>query len=143
MRKLAILMAVLALFTAACGDDEPTSTSGTTGDGVDAPTPNLPEGTSFHGAAQAKDGMEIELDNFYFGPTVVTATQGQTFKVELVNEGEAPHTFTIDSLAIDVTLAPEQRMEVSITAPSTAGTVPFYCKFHQASAKMQGALVVV
>ena len=139
MRKLVILLALVALIGTACGDDEDTAS---TTDTTTAASSVLPAGTPDHGTADAKDGMELELDNFYFGPTVIEATAGQTFKVELFNEGETPHTFTVDSLGIDVTLAPEERKEVSITAPSAAGTVPFYCKFHQTSSKMQGALVV-
>jgi plastocyanin len=138
MRKLVILLAVVTLFGASCGDDDDTATTDTTA----AASSVLPAGTPDHGTAKATDGMEVELDNFYFGPTVIEATAGQTFKVELFNEGGAPHTFTIDSLNIDVTLAPEERMDVTITAPGTAGTVAFYCKFHQISSKMQGALVV-
>ncbi len=138
MRKLVILLAVVALFGASCGDDDDTATTDTT----TAASSVLPAGTPDHGTAKATDGMEVELDNFYFGPTVIEATTGQTFKVELFNEGGAPHTFTIDSLDVDVTLAPEERMDVTITAPGTAGTVAFYCKFHQTSSKMQGALVV-
>ena len=139
MRKLVILVAVLALFGTACGSDK---NDAATTDTTTAASSVLPAGTPDHGTAQAKEGMEVELDNFYFGPTVIKATPGQAFTVALVNDGEAPHTFTIDSLGIDVTLSPEQRMNVTINAPATAGTVPFYCKFHQASNKMQGALVV-
>ncbi len=103
MRKIVILMAALTLFVAGCGDDGDDAaggSAGTTATTTGSPV-SLPAGTTFHGTADAKDGMELELDNFYFGPTVVEATPGQTFKVELFNEGGAPHTFTIDSLSID------------------------------------------
>ncbi len=139
MRKLVILLVVAVLLTAGCGDDED-SDSATTA--TTASSSVLPAGTPDHGTAEAKDGMEVELDDFYFGPTVIAATPGQAFRLELFNEGGSPHTFTIDSLAVNVTLSPEQRMEVTITAPTEAGTVPYYCKFHQASSNMQGALVV-
>jgi plastocyanin len=143
MRKIVILMVALTLLGAGCGDDDGDegTAAGTTPTTAGSPVP-LPAGTPFHGTADAEDGMELELDDFYFGPTVVEATPGQTFKVELFNEGGAPHTFTIDSLGIDVQLAPEQRMEISITAPSAAGTVDFYCRFHRSSSQMQGALLV-
>ncbi len=153
MRKIVILMAALALFGAGCGDDgddgdggataAPTTTAAaaTTPTTTGSPVP-LPAGTPFHGTADAEDGMEVELDNFYFGPTVIEAKVGQAFKVELFNEGGAPHTFTIDSLSIDVRLDPDQKMEITVTAPSAAGTVEFYCRFHKASQAMQGALVV-
>jgi plastocyanin len=143
LRTLVILMAVVALFGAGCGssDKKDDPTVGATATTLGSPV-SLPAGTPFHGTAKASDGMELELDNFYFGPTVVQATPGQAFKVELKNEGSAAHTFTIDSLGIDVKLDPDQTMEVTITAPADAGTVPFYCRFHQASQNMQGALVV-
>ncbi|MEA2715972.1 MAG: hypothetical protein QOI99_289 [Actinomycetota bacterium] len=140
MRKLVILMAALVLFGAGCGDSKKTD-SGSTATTAGSPVP-LPAGTAFHGTATAKDGMEVELDNFYFGPTVIQATPGQTFKVDVANDGSAPHTFTIDSLNIDVQVAPGAKSEVTITAPSAAGTVQFYCRFHQSTANMQGALVV-
>jgi plastocyanin len=143
MRRTVILIVALALLGTGCGDDDDSggSTAGTTPTTAGSPV-SLPAGTPFHGTADAEDGMELELDDFYFGPTVVEATPGQTFKVELFNEGAAPHTFTVDSMGIDEQLAPEQRMEITVTAPSAAGTVEFYCRFHRSSAQMQGALVV-
>ncbi|MEA2828109.1 MAG: hypothetical protein QOG43_2548 [Actinomycetota bacterium] len=140
MRKLVILLAVAALFGAGCGDDKKTDTSTTATTTADASV--LPAGVTAHGTEKAKDGLEVELDNFYFGPNVIEATPGQVFKVDLANEGSAPHTFTIDSLGIDVTVAPDQKMEVSVTAPATAGNLEFYCKFHRTSSNMQGVLVV-
>jgi plastocyanin len=140
MRKLVILLAVVALFGAGCGDDKKTDTA-TTGT-TTAAASVLPSGVASHGTEKAKDGLEVELDNFYFGPNVIEATPGQVFKIDLANEGSAPHTFTIDSLGIDVTVAPDAKAEVSVTAPAGAGNVEFYCKFHKTSSNMRGVLVV-
>ncbi len=139
MRKLVILMVALAVLGVGCGDDKNDASSTATTAG---PPISLPAGTPFHGTADARSGMEVELDDFYFGPTVIEATAGQSFEVELFNEGSAAHTFTIDSLGIDQQLAPDARMKITVTAPAAAGVVQFYCKFHQAPQKMQGALVV-
>jgi plastocyanin len=143
MRKLVILMAVLTLALAGCGDDsnDTEASSGGTDTTVGSPV-SLPAGTQFHGTADAKDGLEVELDDFYFGPTVIKATPGQVFKVEVFNEGAAPHTFTIDSLNVDQQVAPDERKEISITAPAAAGEVAFYCRFHRSSGNMQGVLLV-
>ncbi len=140
MRKLVILMMAVVLLGVGCGDDDDDAASPT--DTTAGASAVLPAGTPDHGTAEAEDGMEVELDDFYFGPTVIEATPGQAFEVELFNEGAAPHTFTIDSLSIDQRLDPGARMNITITAPAATGTVQFYCKFHQASSKMQGALVV-
>jgi plastocyanin len=143
MRKPLILLAVLALAVAGCGDDgdDTEASSGGTDPTVGSPVA-LPAGTPFHGTADAQDGMEVELDDFYFGPTVIEATPGQVFKVELFNEGAAPHTFTIDSLNVDQQLGPDERKEITVTAPAAAGEVAFYCKFHRSSGSMQGVLLV-
>jgi plastocyanin len=143
MRKLVIVLLATVLLGAGCGDDDDGegATDATTPTTAGSPVP-LPPGTPFHGAADAEDGMEVELDNFYFGPTVIEATPGQSFKVNLFNEGSAPHTFTVDSLNVDERLEPEQRREITVTAPTTAGTVTFYCSLHQTSQNMQGVLVV-
>jgi plastocyanin len=84
-----------------------------------------------------KDEFELEQDDFYFSPTFVKAKPGATIKVEVSNEGDAQHTFTIDALHIDVMLAKGESKDVSVTLPSS-GAVAFYCRFHRSSG-MQGA----
>lgn len=93
-----------------------------------------------HGSAAAKDGLEVELDNFYFGPTFIKASDNQKFKVKLKNEGSVAHTFTSDILGVDETLQPDQTKEIELNAPPT-GFSGWYCKFHQAQG-MQGAIFV-
>jgi plastocyanin len=87
-----------------------------------------------------KDEFELEQDDFYFGPTYIKATGGKAVKVELHNEGSAPHTFTIDALHVDQTLQPGKDATVMVTIPAS-GAVAFYCKFHK-SQGMQGAFYV-
>ena len=86
--------------------------------------------------------MEVELDDFYFGPTVIEATPGHSFTVELFNEGDVPHTFTSESLGVDLVVEPGQRAELGINAPSAVGTVEFFCRFHKSGQNMVGALTV-
>lgn len=84
---------------------------------------------------------EIELDDFYFGPTVLEGEADQQLTVTLFNEGEAPHTFTIDELEIDEELQPgTSDVTVQVTFPES-GALPFYCRFHE-SGGMVGGLSV-
>jgi plastocyanin len=87
-----------------------------------------------------KSSAEFELDDFYFAPTVVEGEAGEKVTLEAFNEGENTHTFTVDALAIDQTLAPEARMSIEVTLPQS-GALLFYCRFHQ-SRGMRGALSV-
>jgi len=124
MRGLFALLGVLALVAAfgaqACGgsDEETTTTQGTTSGAV-----------------------SLEQDDFYFQPTTLKGEAGKPLQVALKNEGQASHTFTIDSLNIDQTVKPGDAMTVTVT-PKSGGDLPFYCRFHKASNGMQGTITV-
>ncbi|MBA3268285.1 MAG: cupredoxin domain-containing protein [Acidimicrobiia bacterium] len=124
-------MAVTTLLLAGCGGGDDQATS---------PPVSLPGTTNDHGTAAAKDDLELEADDFYFGPTFVSAGSGQSFTIQLKNEGSARHTFTSPSLGLDLELAPGATRTVSATAPAT-GSAEFHCRFHQGEG-MQGAVYV-
>ena len=128
MRGLFALLGVLALVAAfgaaACGgsEEENTTKQGTT------------QGTT-------SGAVSLEQDDFYFQPTTLKGEAGKPLQVALKNEGQASHTFTIDSLSIDQTVKPGETMTVTVT-PKAGGDLPFYCRFHKASNGMQGAITV-
>jgi plastocyanin len=76
--------------------------------------------------------VELEADDFYFAPTVLQGSAGQTVTIELKNEGSAEHNLTIESLDIDQDVEPGESAEVEVTLPQT-GTLEFFCKYHQRS----------
>jgi plastocyanin len=85
-----------------------------------------------------KSSVEIEADDFYFSPTVLTGKPGQSITVELKNEGTVTHNFTLPSDHISKDLAVGQTTKIKVTFPKS-GTVLFHCAFHQLSG-MRGAL---
>ncbi len=92
-----------------------------------------------HGQKTVKgSSIEIEQDDFYFGPTFVKAKPGTTITVELKNEGKQQHTFTIDDQNIDQAVDPGKSSQVTVSVPAT-GVVTYYCRFHVALG-MQGAV---
>jgi plastocyanin len=95
-----------------------------------------------HGTKAVEDNgkTEVELDDFYFEPTVLEGNPGQKVTLELKNEGSTEHTFTIDSENVDQELGPGKEAEVDVTIPKS-GVVSFYCKFHKSDG-MAGALAV-
>jgi plastocyanin len=90
------------------------------------------------GTGTIKNGkVEIEQDNYYFEKTFLKGSPGKV-KVELHNEGNTDHSFTIDDQDVDKIVKPGKKATVTVTL--TAGQpVTFYCKFHQGLG-MQGAL---
>jgi len=81
--------------------------------------------------------LEMELDDNYFKPTYIKAAPGATVTVELENEGDNPHTFTLDDGSIDQKLDPGAKASVEVTIPDD-GILRFSCDFHGAMG-MQGA----
>jgi plastocyanin len=138
--KLLAPFFVLALAAAACGGDEnpPAAGGGSTTSPPATSSPLNNEGTL---DASGMTGFELELDNFYFKPTFIKAKPGQTYKIEVKNEGTVPHTFTMASVGgnLEQVVQPDGTMEVDVGMPAAGGAdVAFYCRFH-AGQGMRGA----
>jgi plastocyanin len=148
-RALAVLLA-LSLAAAGCGSDEPAADQapqeGATSGGEAAEE----EGTIVLDGQEANDhgaedvsgagSLELELDDFYFEPTVLRGAAGQEVTLELFNEGENLHSFTVEDQGIDQDVEPEATAEVTVTFPDS-GTLVFICEYH-AGQGMAGALEV-
>jgi plastocyanin len=141
VRLAAILMGI-AIAAVACGNDEevtvprgPVSTSPPT---AAAPV-KLSGEVNNHGkqSIAGKDEVRLEADDFYFEPTFLGATPSQVVTVEIENEGQNAHTFTITSLDIDEVIQPGGDAKIEVKLPKS-GVVNFFCRFH-VSQGMQGA----
>ena len=143
MRKPLIILAGIVVLAASCGDDDDSDGQGTAAATSSAEAsgsaPVALEGTvNDEGTEEVSgDEVEMELDDYYFGPTYLKAQPGGTVHVELENEGDDAHTFTIDALGVDQEVAPGESTTVDVSLPAE-GAVRFYCRFHQ-DRGMQGA----
>jgi plastocyanin len=129
-----VLGIVAMLLLAACGGDDDDSSS------AGGNKPQLSGSVNDKGSKTVSgDEIELEADDFYFKPTFIDAKPGTTLKVEIENEGENTHTFTIDSAKIDQEIDAGKKATVEVTVPAS-GNLNFYCRFHRGSG-MQGAIV--
>jgi plastocyanin len=150
MKRGVVIVAfgLLLLVTAGCGgygSSSSKSTNGTTtessgGGGGNRKIAGV--NANDHGTKAVEDSgkTEVELDDYYFKPTVLEGKPGEKVTLELKNEGQEDHTFTIDSQSIDQDVQPGDEAEVTVTIPKS-GAVSFYCKFHKSSG-MAGAIAV-
>jgi plastocyanin len=147
MKRGVVIVAgcVLLLAAAGCGSSSSSSSGGTTteesgGGGGQKTIAGVK--ANDHGTKAVEDNgkTEVELDDFYFEPTVLEGKPGQKVTLELKNEGQTEHTFTIDSQNVNKDLGPGEEAEVDVTIPKS-GVVSFYCEFHKSSG-MAGALAV-
>jgi plastocyanin len=131
--SLFAVVLVLALAATACGKENGTEEGGGT-------ITIAGQKANDHGMkdVSGESSVELEQDNFYFEPTVLTGTPGQKLTIELSNEGSALHNFSIPDQSIDQDVQPDAKGEVTVTFPDS-GTVVFFCKYHQ-SQGMVGAL---
>jgi plastocyanin len=84
--------------------------------------------------------LDLELDDFYFEPTVLTGSAGETLTLDLENEGDTEHNFSLTDQGIDQDVGAGEKAEVNVTFPDS-GTLVFFCKYHQ-DMGMRGALRV-
>ena len=140
---LGVVAMVVALGLTGCGDDgddDDGTIPGTTA--ADAGTTLLEgevtdRGTEDVTGEGAAPQVEIVMSDNAFSPTFVTAEPGAEVEVSLRNDGQFPHTFTLDDETVDQELDPGDEATVTITVPAS-GIVPFHCRFHSGSG-MQGA----
>ncbi|MDG2794833.1 cupredoxin domain-containing protein, partial [Vibrio parahaemolyticus] len=65
--------------------------------------------------------IEVELNDDYFNPNVITIPINESTTLLLKNKGKSEHTFTVKKLGIDVVV--ESGKEKNITVkPKSAGT---------------------
>jgi plastocyanin len=123
-----VLLAV-GLVAAACGGSEEGGTISLDG-----------ESANDHGTedVSGETALELELDDFYFAPTVLTGTAGQELALELTNEGGEEHNFSLPDQTIDQDVEPDGSAQVTVTFPDS-GTLVFICKYHDGQG-MRGAL---
>ena len=127
-------LAALLLLLAGCGGSKKSETAES--EGTQATIAGLT--ANDHGTKQVGEDAEVELDDFYFDPTVLKGKPGAQVTLELKNEGSTEHNFSIDAQNIDQDVDEGKSATVTVTIPQS-GEVSFYCKYHK-SMGMAGAL---
>jgi len=142
---LSIAVALLLLFAlAACGSSGPKSTSNyyAAGPTSSVATTHPPPKMNRHGTKDVSGmpAVNVEMNDYYFAPTIIKATAGQKLTLKLSNHGTVKHNFTIASQGISLDVPPRKTASVQVTLPSS-GLIAFSCKYHKALG-MAGELLV-
>ena len=93
------------------------------------------------GTSIAADGLEVEIDDNYFKPNVITGTPGQVVMLDLVSEGSNLHNFSVTGQPLSKDVAAGTKASVRVVLPQS-GDLVFFCKYHKDEAGMVGALRV-
>ena len=149
MLRLLGLLFGLMVVAAACGNSD--DTGGQPSPTGGSPTETEEEGGTItigsdtandHGAQDVSGESELalELDSFYFEPTVLQGEAGQHLSLELENESDDLHNLSIEDQGIDQDVEAGQSATVDVTFPDS-GSVVFFCEYHR-SQGMVGSLEV-
>jgi len=92
--------------------------------------------------SDSKAGQEtgVKMADFSFKPSAISGEAGKEITIELPNEGNAAHTFTVSELNVDQAVEPGETATVKVT-PDKDGTFAFFCRFHRGQG-MEGKLTV-
>lgn len=135
---MALTVVLLAAGCGGYGGKSKSSSTESSGGGGGGKTTIAGVPANNHGTKSVSGEAEVELDDYYFQPTVLKGKPGSSVTLELKNEGSVEHNFTIDSQGIDKDLEAGEDAKVSVTIPKS-GSVSFYCKYHK-NMGMAGAL---
>jgi plastocyanin len=135
MPRTMVVLTVLAFATAGCGGGGSSESAEEGGTTTVAGAAAANHGTK---DASGMEELDVELDDDYFEPTVITGTPGQKLKLELENEGSNEHNFKLESQSLDQDVDAGEKADVTVTIPQS-GQVSFYCKYHK-QLGMAGAL---
>jgi plastocyanin len=137
--KRAFLAVAVMLLAAGCGgygSKSKSTSSESAGGGGKKTIAGVP--ANDHGSKNVSGEAEVELDDFYFEPTVLSGKPGSKVTLELKNESSTEHNFSIDSQSIDKDVEGSEDAKVTVTFPKS-GQLSFYCKYHK-DMGMAGAL---
>jgi plastocyanin len=148
LARLLVLFLALGLVASACSKKAETTGSASpsasgSGSGSGSGQMTIGSDKANNKGTASISGMEdfsVEVDNFYFKPTVLKGTAGQQIKLELENESSTLHNFTLADQNIDQDIQAGQKMEVTVKLPAS-GFLEFFCKYHKTSG-MVGELSV-
>jgi plastocyanin len=84
--------------------------------------------------------VELTMEDFSFSPGSIEINFGDELLIEIANDGEADHTFTVSEFLVDETLSSGEDRDITFT-PNEPGEFTYFCRFHQD--EMQGSLFVL
>ncbi|MDM5312388.1 cupredoxin domain-containing protein [Peribacillus frigoritolerans] len=77
----------------------------------------------------AVKSIEVELNDDFFNPEVITIPNGTATTLILKNKGKKEHTFTVEKLGIDAEVQAGKEKTITVQ-PKQPGTYELICRYH-------------
>ncbi|MCK2004523.1 cupredoxin domain-containing protein [[Brevibacterium] frigoritolerans] len=88
----------------------------------------------------AVKSIEVELNDDFFNPEVITIPNGTATTLILKNKGKKEHTFTVEKLGIDAEVQAGKEKTITVQ-PKQPGTYELICRYHSQEG-MVGKVIV-
>lgn len=112
-RFVALLAASVLVLGACGGEDDPTVQEG-----------------GENGGGEGDGAIQVAMVDNNFAPSTLELTAGEEVTLSTPNNGQNPHSFTIDDLVDTGVIEGGERTEVTFTVPE--GETEYYCTVHGA-----------
>ncbi|MGH1284745.1 cupredoxin domain-containing protein [Bacillus toyonensis] len=89
---------------------------------------------------EATKVIEVELNDDYFNPNIITIPIEEITTLLLKNKGKNEHTFTVKKLGIDVVVASGKEKNITVN-PKNTGTYELICRYHLLKG-MEGKVII-
>ncbi|WP_458354271.1 cupredoxin domain-containing protein [Peribacillus frigoritolerans] len=73
--------------------------------------------------------IEVELNDDFFNPEVITIPNGTATTLILKNKGKKEHTFTVEKLGVDAEVQAGKEKTITVQ-PKHPGTYELICRYH-------------
>ncbi|MFJ7362555.1 cupredoxin domain-containing protein [Peribacillus frigoritolerans] len=73
--------------------------------------------------------IEVELNDDFFNPEVITIPNGTSTTLILKNKGKKEHTFTVEKLGVDAEVQAGKEKTITVQ-PKQPGTYELICRYH-------------
>ena len=83
--------------------------------------------------------IEVELNDDYFNPNVITIPINESTTLLLKNKGKSEHTFTIKNSVL-MSSSSQEKKNITVK-PNSAGTYELICRYHLLKG-MEGKVIV-
>src|SRR6266496_3288006 len=130
--RVLVLVLVVGLVAGACSKKKGSTSGGASGGGGQITVGSDKANNKGTASIAGKEDVSVEVDSFYFKPTVLKGSAGQQVTLELENESGTLHNFSLPDQKVDQDIQPNQKAEVTVTLPQS-GFLEFFCKYHKAS----------
>lgn len=134
------LLGLLAVAVTGCGGKSAAKPSTSSGSGSGGQKTIAGVTVNDHGTKTVSTSAEVDMNDYYFAPTVIQGKPGASVTLTLKNKGSIEHNFSVAAQNIDMNVQPGSSAKVTVTIPMK-GAVSFYCRFHKGMG-MAGALAV-